>query len=395
MPGRLPGGRSQVCACPGCDETVIQRDPGSPRLYHSRECRKKARELRHHSEAAGVAEPGPAATVLGHPLSASEDPADAQSPEAAEDPDGSEFWKPDDADADGFWDASPGPAPRGARSPGSHRSPASPLRARRFRVVAAAVALTAGFVVLGLFGSQSGPHQPLDASGAQPPAPGPVASQPPSSSAPARTRPGRTPHAPGRPPASASPTTSPPSTSAPPAPSPAPSQTSPLPSPRPSRPARPSPVPSTSSKKSRAPRSLVSFEHGTDGWGPFWGKISVFRTTQVAYNGSHSLLITTARSTYSAVGVDDAPVAHLRSGEKVTFRVYSNGENGTLQPFVQDDGYDEHWAGRVQLPSKRGWFTLTWTVPSVSSVHAIGLQLTNPGKSRLTIAIDALTWPGS
>ena len=94
------------------------------------------------------------------------------------------------------------------------------------------------------------------------------------------------------------------------------------------------------------------------------------------------------------MGVDDGPVTQLHSGDKVTFHIWSSGQDASIQPFVQDDAFKPYKVGSVQLPS-RGWFTLPWTIPSVSSVNAIGLQLTNPGTSRITIAIDALTWPGS
>jgi len=390
MPEGLPGGPSQVCACPGCDELVVQVDPGSPRLYHSHECRKKARRLRHHSEAADAAEPGPAAAVLGHLPGAADDPggAGAEEPDAAGDPDASEFWKPDDVGTGKFWDAGRRPALRGARSPGSHRTPASTRRLRRSRTAAVAVALAAGVAGLGLITSQPGKHHPLPASGARLPAPGPVASPPPSTSSPARTRSGRTPHAPGR--VRSGPTAHPPST----APSP-PSTNSSSPTPAPSKRARPSPKPSTSRKPTPRPsKGLVSFEDGTDGWGPFWGKITATRTTKVAYSGTHSLLITTSGDTYTAVGVHDGAVAHLRPGDKVSFHIWSSGRNGSVQPFVQDDSYNAHKAGSTPLPA-RGWFTLNWTVPDVSSVHAIGLQLTNAGSAKLTIAIDALSWPGS
>jgi hypothetical protein len=93
--------------------------------------------------------------------------------------------------------------------------------------------------------------------------------------------------------------------------------------------------------------------------------------------------------------VDDGSLAQLRPGDEVTFRVWSSGKNGLVQPWVQDDSYNEQMAGSATPLPARGWFTLTWTVPDVSAIHAIGLQLTNSGSGQLTIAIDALHWPGS
>jgi hypothetical protein len=157
----------------------------------------------------------------------------------------------------------------------------------------------------------------------------------------------------------------------------------------------PSPKPSQSpSHPGLDARGLISFEDGTDGWKPLFGSIRSAQTTQVAYRGSHSLLIT-ARSTYSAVGVENG-LAGLRPGDKVTFHIYSDGQTGgSVLPFAERWNRPEDLAGHVQLPSHPGWFTLTWVVPAVSQVDAIGIQVVHHGSGPLTLAIDALTWPGS
>jgi hypothetical protein len=142
------------------------------------------------------------------------------------------------------------------------------------------------------------------------------------------------------------------------------------------------------------PRGLISFEDGTDGWQPLFGSIRSARTTQVAYSGSHALLIT-ARSTYSAVGVETG-LAGLRPGDKVTFHIYSDGQaGGSVLPFAERWNQPEDLADNVRLPSHPGWFTVTWVVPAVSEVDAIGIQVVQHGSGQLTLAIDALTWPGS
>lgn len=146
---------------------------------------------------------------------------------------------------------------------------------------------------------------------------------------------------------------------------------------------------------SPAPRGLVSFEHGTDGWRALWGGIRVSPTTQVAYSGSHSLLITT-RSPISALGVDNGSVAHLRPGDKVTFHIYSYGQDASVEPFVQKSADSpEDVVESIQLPSRRGWSTVSWVVPPIPGIYAIGTQVTSHGSGRLTLAIDALSWPGS
>ena len=165
----------------------------------------------------------------------------------------------------------------------------------------------------------------------------------------------------------------------------APSQEATSPSPKPSRSAtQPGPV----------PRGLISFENGTDGWKPMFGSIRSAQTTQVAFSGSDSLLIT-ARGTYSAVGVETG-LAGLRPGDKVTFHIYSDGQKGgSVLPFAERWNHPEDLADNVPLPSHPGWFTVTWVVPSVAQVDAIGIQVVHHGSGPLTLAIDALTWPGS
>ena len=169
------------------------------------------------------------------------------------------------------------------------------------------------------------------------------------------------------------------------APSPEASHPSPPPSPTPSR---------SATQPAVVPRGLISFENGTDGWKPMFGSIHSAPTTQVALNGTHSLLIT-ARGTYSAVGVETG-LADLRPGDKVTFHVYSDGQKGgSVLPFAERWNHPEDLADNVPLPSHPGWITVTWVVPAVAQVDAIGIQVVHHGTGPLTLAIDALTWPGS
>lgn len=265
-------------------------------------------------------------------------PEDHGGTDAGRDPGDLEFWKPGSDEADGFWDGGKDSPRRGTRSPGRDLSPASQpsllMRSRRV-TIAIALAIAAGEVALGLIFTQPGTRHPL-ASNAQlhPPAPS-------SASSPPSPKPSRSPKQPGL-----------------------------------------------------VPRGLISFEGGADGWKPLFGSIRSSQTTQVAYNGTHSLLITT-RSTYSAVGVENG-LADLRPGDKITFHIYSDGQNGgSVLPFAERWNQPEDLADKVQLPSHPGWFTLTWVVPPVSEVDAIGLQVVHHGSGQLTLAIDALTWPGS
>ena len=411
MPEVLPGDQPRICACPGCDEVVVQSDPANKRLYHSAACRRKARRLRHEHHEADTVDLPPAAPPPGRPAAdlapASESaaagfPGTARLPgsaaghdavsatadypgaDAAEDPDDSVFWPPGTDEADGFWDVGRDSPAKDVRSAGRHRSAASQRsRLKRSHTVAIALTLAASAAGLGLIFSQPSPRHPL-ASDAQlhPPGTGGTRPAPSPSSSPAgraRTRhagghaAGGTSHAP-RPPAAS--------------PSPPPATRSPTPP--------PSPKPSRSPKTTRrVSPGLISFENGTDGWMKFFGSIRVSRTTRVAYSGAHSLLITT-RSSDSAVGVENGSVARLRPGDKVTFHIYSDGQSGaSVKPFAEQHLHPEALTAQVQLPSRRGWFSLTWVVPSVARVDAIGVQILYNGSGPLTLAIDALSWTGS
>ena len=88
---------------------------------------------------------------------------------------------------------------------------------------------------------------------------------------------------------------------------------------------------------------------------------------------------------------------YLRSEPVVTFHIYSDGQHGdSVLPFAERWNQPEVLTDQVQLPSHPGWFTLTWIVPSVPEVDAIGIQVVHHhGSGQLTLAIDALSWPGS
>ncbi len=183
--------------------------------------------------------------------------------------------------------------------------------------------------------------------------------------------------------------------------SPSPQSTVPSPGPAPSRQLidsmrvmGPSPAPAAAPTPS-ARTVLITFSHGTDGWSTFWGNITEAPVTSPAVDGA-SLLLTTSSSRYSAVGTTTG-VAQLKPGDTVTYHVWSSGRSGRIRPFIQNDRFNIEFAGTgdTQLPSTRGWFTLTWTVPATSSVKGIGLQVINPDPyhHRLRLAIGGLSWP--
>jgi hypothetical protein len=166
------------------------------------------------------------------------------------------------------------------------------------------------------------------------------------------------------------------------------------------------PALSAASAKAQAPAqapaattnaAVISFEDGTsDGWSPFWGDVSDAASTLTAYAGAHSLMLTTSEDRYTAIGTT-ANIQGLKSGDEVVYHVWSSGQSGGVRPFAQDgdSGIIFGQPGDTPLPTKAGWFTLTWTVPSLSGLRGIGMQITNPGSGTLKLAVDALSWPGS
>ncbi len=439
MSGGPPGDQPQICACPGCDEVVVQTDSGNTRLYHSPECRKKARRLRHGRREADTEDPLAVAAATDDPaadsepvaetatepdaaepaaagmatagMAAAERPDSAELPggaagyddvgapedhggaDAEEEPGDSEFWKPDNGE--GFWDADKDVAQRSPRSAGRHRSIVSQRsRIKRSHTVAIAFTLLASAAGLGLIFSQPGARHPLTSDALHQPSTGtthPASSSSSSSSGRARThharghRAGDTGHA--HPPGSApAPTSSP-------APSPTPSRSSSRPTPKPSHSAKPKPKP----KPTHAvPRGLISFEDGSDGWVTSFGRVSTARTTDVAYSGSHSLMIT-VRGRVVGIGVANGSVAQLRPGDVIMYHIWSDGQKrSSVLPWAEEWPHPEDWTENVPLPTHPGWFTLTWVVPSgVYPVNAIGLQFHHNASGPLHVAIDALSWTGS
>jgi hypothetical protein len=164
-------------------------------------------------------------------------------------------------------------------------------------------------------------------------------------------------------------------------------------------------VPASLATDGRAPAAAIggppkdSFEAGNgsdDGWSPLWGAITVRVTAAHAFDGRHALAVTaTGSKTYSAVGTPDG-ARTLHTGSTVVFHLWTDGKcNGAaVQPLVQeaDSDYTAHPAAAERpLRCRPGWSTLDWTVPAVSSVHAVGLQITTHGKP-VRVLLDGVHW---
>jgi hypothetical protein len=136
----------------------------------------------------------------------------------------------------------------------------------------------------------------------------------------------------------------------------------------------------------------VGFEDGLDGWDEYWGydTLTLSRTSSVHYSGGYALKVAASDGNYVAAGTGSG-LSGLHGGATVTFHVYASGGSGTVRPFVMDPSSKVHWPqGERSLPGS-GWFTVTFTVPSGFTVHAIGLQLHSTSGANW-VALDALSW---
>lgn len=125
------------------------------------------------------------------------------------------------------------------------------------------------------------------------------------------------------------------------------------------------------------------FEDGTtQGWGPRWGSITVANSATQAYGGTHALAITSTGG-YQAVA---SKAAGLSSGVSVTYHVWAP-QSVAVAPFATDNAWHNYFSPTTMVSP--GWNTLTWKVPTMSVVTAIGLQVDLLSG---TTYLDAVSW---
>jgi hypothetical protein len=145
------------------------------------------------------------------------------------------------------------------------------------------------------------------------------------------------------------------------------------------------------------------FESPGQQWGVFWGQqVAVGGiTSDVAYQGSHSYEVTitgaTASRGYSAIGtIHD--LAGLVPGMRVTVRLWSSDPQDTKVRFWAMNSQSavawapENPASDIPFPAGGGWRAMTWTVPQVDQVHAIGVQVYDGTSAPLKVAVDNVSW---
>lgn len=151
------------------------------------------------------------------------------------------------------------------------------------------------------------------------------------------------------------------------------------------------------------PPVRVGFERDADDWAMFYGgQVGQETVTgSVAYEGSHALMVTVAGASeskgYSAVGTTHG-LTGLRPGMRVTFHLWVPGpQPGGVRFFAYDSRSKPHWARetgetQIPLPGRAGWTAVTWTVPAVDRVHAIGMEIWSENDRPLVVALDGIAW---
>jgi hypothetical protein len=182
---------------------------------------------------------------------------------------------------------------------------------------------------------------------------------------------------------------------------PVPSNTAPAPvKPRPVPPAPPRTQPPAASTTkppartttpSQGPKVRFGFDRGLQGWEVFWDEqnLDVGATSSPVFAGSGALWMELVADGFAAVGVDTSA---LRAGTTVSYYVYSDGSgDGTVQPFLFDEDGEIYFpVDARELPTKAGYFRLTFKVPNIK-VASIGLEVF-AFAGGLQVGLDSVTW---
>lgn len=133
------------------------------------------------------------------------------------------------------------------------------------------------------------------------------------------------------------------------------------------------------------------WEDGTlQGWRVDWDDAGVRNSTAIAFSGDHSLALSMTDEQYPGFRSPSA-LAGIGVGSVVTYHVYAPyGAPLQVRPYVTDSSYAEHFAAKTSL-SPGAWTTVTWTIPSVTRVRFIGLEVDNPGWTG-EVYLDHVSW---
>jgi hypothetical protein len=146
------------------------------------------------------------------------------------------------------------------------------------------------------------------------------------------------------------------------------------------------------------------FETPADRWGVLWGqqKAKGEVTDTMHYEGAHCYRVTMTgasnRNGYVAFGTTHG-LETLHSGMRVTMHLWTSYPQNGVRFFVYGTGSKAVWAPETptdgsEVPVSGGtvWSTLTWTVPQVDHVGAIGVQPYADNEETRVVAIDSVSW---
>lgn len=144
-----------------------------------------------------------------------------------------------------------------------------------------------------------------------------------------------------------------------------------------------------------APTTIrYDFEDGTNqGWGRAWGPVTVANTQTQANTGTRALAmnLTPTTAAWPAIQVY-GPLAGIKSGTQVTYWIYqpTGATISSVQPYVADLSWNDVFSGERALAT--GWNKVTWAVPSVSGINALGLQINDDNHWSGQILLDSVSW---
>jgi hypothetical protein len=161
----------------------------------------------------------------------------------------------------------------------------------------------------------------------------------------------------------------------------------PQPSPTPTPPPAPAPGPGS------AAQVRFNFEDGgLDGWQVNWGGHISLRNSTVPHDASHRALQVRVGAARDWPAIDvQTRLEGLRPGKQVTYQVWAPaGARLTVTPYATDSSWQERFVTTSQLAP--GWNQVTWQVPQVDGIRAIGLQLNDDSSWGGRIYLDSVAW---
>ncbi len=153
-------------------------------------------------------------------------------------------------------------------------------------------------------------------------------------------------------------------------------------------------APSTTTTTPPTTTVRYDFEGGTtQGWRRAWGPVTVGLTSAGAKTGATALSID-----LNPTGTDLWPAAEvpaprgLTPGSRVTYWVYqpSGSTLASVQPYVADLAWNDIFSAPVGLAA--GWNQVSWAVPAVNGINAIGIQLNDDSAWHGQILLDSVNW---